>query len=376
MKILFLSNAPMDAAWQKWEQGDYPGHRLFGATHLPKYGIDVDVLPHIKYMRLKEISDRIKVLGNLDQQLRILFRNSPYDLVYSGDDLNTSVLTLLRYIGLYKKPIAVVVHRAFKKNFWNKVYINLFMKGKDKFLCRSSVIRDNLRNEFSIPEEKLSVLELGVDLSFYESKKKGDARGQKDNPTFILSLGKTYRDYNTLVKAFSEIHYPLKIYCSADSAPTVDNIPSNVEVHYDPEHPKGSTVLSFEELIAEYEKAYAIAIPLDIPPERRDSVTLTGNMSLGEAMAMGKAVVMTRNKQFSVDIEKEGIGIYVEPEDIKGWQKAISYLLEHPQETKEMGTRARKLCESKYNLEYFSSRLAEELKSVVKEGSVQQTTHT
>jgi glycosyltransferase involved in cell wall biosynthesis len=82
-------------------------------------------------------------------------------------------------------------------------------------------------------------------------------------------------------------------------------------------------------------------------------------------MAMGKAVIMTRNQQIDIDIEKEGIGIFVEPGDVEGWKQAIFYLLEHPQETEEMGNRARSLCENRYNLDEFSSKLSEVLKSVI-----------
>ncbi|MEQ8970044.1 MAG: glycosyltransferase family 4 protein [Coleofasciculus sp. C1-SOL-03] len=368
MKILFISSAAMDEAWQKWEQHNYPGHRLFGATELPKYGIDIDILPHEKYTKLKQISNQIKILGDLDQQLRILFQQSDYDLVYSGHDINIALLTFLRRFGLYRKPIVAIMHRSFKHNLWSRIYVDLFIKGKDRLICLSSVIRDRLRDWFGIPESKLVVLELGVDLAFYDLKQKDVQVEQNLSPDnqsqFILSLGKTYRDYNTLIQAFAHIHYPLKIYCSANSASTVANIPANVKLNYDPTDPANSAVLSFEQLVNEYTKAYAVAIPLDIPPERTDSVTLTGCMSLIEAMAMGKAVVMTRNRQFSLDVEKEGIGIYVEPGDARGWQKAISYLLDNPQETQEMGQRGRRLCETQYNLDYFGSKLAEELKSV------------
>ncbi|NEQ19020.1 MAG: glycosyltransferase family 4 protein [Microcoleus sp. SIO2G3] len=81
---------------------------------------------------------------------------------------------------------------------------------------------------------------------------------------------------------------------------------------------------------------------------------------------MGKAVVMTRTVEPCIDIEKEGIGIFVEQGDVQGWQEAISYLLEHPDETREMGKRGRRLCEEKYNLEVFTSRLSKLLKDALK----------
>ncbi len=364
MKVLFINNYPMDHAWELWKKQEYPGHHLWGVTQLHKYGIEVDILPHERYSVLKKIGDKTKVLGDLDQQLRILLQKSQYDLVYSGTDLNTSLLAFLRSIGLFKKPIIIIIHRSFPRNLLGKLFVNFFIKKHDLFLCLSNRVMEQLRDNFSISQEKLKVLPLGVDLSFYQTKRDNNSHEiNADNAEFIVSAGKTDRDYNTLVKAFKEINYPLKIYGAGDSAPTIPDLPPRILVHN--KQSKDPNFLSFEELLKEYQKAYAVAIPLNIPLDRADTITLIGYTSLLDAMAMGKAVVMTRNQQIDIDIEKEGIGIFVEPGDVEGWKQAISYLLEHPQETEEMGNRARSLCESRYNLDEFSSKLSEILKSVI-----------
>lgn len=362
MKVIFINNYAMDWAWEHWKKKEYPGHHLWGATDLHKYGIDVEILRHEKYSLLKKIGNKIKILGDLDQQLRIFLREPNYELVYSGCELNAVGLAFLRAIGIFKKPVVTIMHRSFKKNLLNDIIINIFIKRYDKIFCLSSVIYCQLKDKFNIPEEKLAVLPLGMDLLFYQNKEgEGIDEEEEKNTGFILSAGKTGRDYNTVVKAFREIEYNLKIYCSTDSAPTISNLPSTIKIKFN----ESSSVLSYEELQAEHEKAYAVAIPLYIPPERADDVTLIGYTSLLESMAMGKAVVMTRNRQIDIDIEQEGIGLWVDHGDVKGWQEAITHLLENPQETKEMGKRGRRLCEEKYNLETFSSKLAQLLKSVV-----------
>jgi glycosyltransferase involved in cell wall biosynthesis len=362
MKVLFTNNYAMDWAWDMWKKKEYPGHHLWGITHLPEYGINVEILPYERYTTLKTISSKIKVLGDLDQQLRIILKQSDYDLVYSGHDISTSLLAFLRLLGIYKKPIAITMHRSFKQNLFWRIYVELFIKPHDLFLCLSPIIMERLRDRFNIPEEKLHVLPLGVDLEFYKPNLKTADKQTEESNGFIISTGKTGRDYNTLVEAFKTIDYPLKIYGAGDSAPTIPDLTPNIFVHN--KHANDPNFLSFEELLIEHEKAYAVAIPLYIPPERADTVTLLGNTSLRDAMAMGKAVVMTRNRQIDIDIEKEKIGIWVEPGDVEGWQKAITYLLDHPEETKEMGNRGRYLCESKYNLDVFSSSLAKSLKRV------------
>jgi glycosyltransferase involved in cell wall biosynthesis len=364
MKVLFINNYPMDHAWELWKKKEYPGHHLWGVTHLHNYGIEVAILPHNRYSILKKIGEKTKFLGDLDQQVRILLQESQYDLVYSGNELSTSLLALLRSVGIFKKPIVIIMHRSFPRNLLGKLFVEFFIKRHDLFLCLSNRIMEQLRDDFCISQEKLKVLPWGVDLSFYQIKEVNNFDETKaDNAGFIVSAGKTGRDYNTLVKAFKEINYPLRIYGAGESAPTIPDLPSKILVHN--KHSKDQNFLSFEELLREYEKAYAVAIPLNIPLERADTITLIGITSLGDAMAMGKAVVMTRNRQIDIDIEKEGIGIWVEPGDVQGWQQAISYLLEHPRETQKMGKQGRRLCENKYNLEAFSSSLAKFLKGVL-----------
>jgi glycosyltransferase involved in cell wall biosynthesis len=353
MKVIFINNYSMDWAWEKWKKKEYPGHHLWGATHLNKEGIDVDILPHEKYAILKQVSSKIKVLGDLDQQLRILLRTPPYDRVYSGCQYNTFFLSILRSIGLFKKPIVALVHHPMKSVLKNKLIFKILYGGHDKLVCLGCQVKKQLEDEFDVPPEKLDLLEWGVDLPFYDIEENQTLR---DEPSFIVSAGKTYRDHDTLVKAFLNQNYSLRLYCTEESAPTISELSPNIKVQY---NHQTNNAISYTDLIAEYKRAYAVAIPLN------DTNNLAGLTSLLDAMAMAKAVIMTRNRNLDIDIEKEGVGIWVEQGDVKGWQNAISYLFEHPSETKEMGKRGRHLCETKYNLEVFSSNLGKILKDGV-----------
>lgn len=361
MKVLFTNNYPMDRAWELWNKGENPGHHLWGITHLSKYGINVDILPYEKYAILNRIGHWLGLRNYVDQQLRILFKQNQFDIVYSASGDNTLLLSLLRVLGIFRKPIVVAMHHPLRNTLKNRLSI----KGYDKILCLSNRIKEYFKDRFDGCEEQLEVLEWAFDLPFYDQNRVKNDSSIKDESGFILSAGHTRRDYNTLAKAFSEINYPLRIYCSEKTALNIPKLPTNVEVHYG--KVLGRHALSYRDLIQEYEEAYAVAIPLDIPSDKADSITLVGVTSLLEAMTMGKAVVMNENKQIGIDIEKEGIGIWAEQGDVQSWQRAISYLLAHPQETKKMGNRGRCLCENKYNLELFSSRLARSLKDVLSE---------
>ena len=92
-----------------------------------------------------------------------------------------------------------------------------------------------------------------------------------------------------------------------------------------------------------------------IPIEQNSLFYCVGLTSVVEAMAMAKPIISTRNPYYPIDIEKEGIGFYVDNED--GWVKAIEFISTHPKEASEMGKRARILAEEKYNIRLCASQL-------------------
>ncbi len=333
----------MDLIFQAWGRGETPGQHLWGITHLSAYGIQVDILPHKRNSALNKIGKILRIADFLDQQVRVLLNYSRYDLVYSACQDNTLLLSILRYIGVFRKPIIAIVHHPIPKSRRTNIYV----KGHDKLVCLSRTVRQDLEDKFGIGGERACVLDWGVDLPFYD---KGNAASPTEPQNgFILSAGKTARDHDTLVRAFSEINYPLKIYCSGRSAPTLSHLPANVTVSYN--HPTHNGIPNFD-LLAEYNRAYAIAIPLI------ETHSLAGLTSLLDAMVMQKAVIMTRNRCIDLDIEKEGIGIWVDPGDVGGWRDAAAYLLAHPDKARQMGNRGYQLCASTYNLETFSAGLA------------------
>ena len=361
VKVLFLMSWSMEEEWQLWQTkklSHLPTHYLWGTTQLDPSEIEVMIFPYEKFKFLKRFGDWLH-LGDLEQQIRLCFSRSHYDVVYANNQRGSTLLAVLKCLGLFRKPLLVKLERPFGSSWLSHVALKIFARGHTKIICLSSRIQDQLKDEFGIPLEKIPLLDWGPDLAFYDRV----SSGVTSEPKFFLSAGSTWRDYDTLVTGFLKINYPLEIYCSADSAPTRTDLPETIQVQFN--QAKKGAALSFADLIQKYEKAYAVLIPLDVPQHRANTTNLIGLTSLLEAMAMGKAVVMTKHRQVNIDIEKEGIGLWVEPDDAAGWEKAITYLLEHPEETQKMGERSRYLCEAKYNLETYAAGLTEILKSTV-----------
>ncbi|MEB3293013.1 MAG: hypothetical protein VKJ24_07620 [Synechococcales bacterium] len=372
MKILFVMHYNIEQEWHYWQTSQnltMPTHILWGLTHLSNHELEVDLLPYEKYPILKKIGTKLK-LGNLDHQLRAVLCQGNYDLVYCSGPTDTVFLSLLRHLGILRKPLVVKLERPFRDTTINRLLAKILVYGHDKVLCLSQRLYDQLRNDYQIPEEMLGTLEWGPHLSSYEKNidlstdnlTAEDLTAKSQENSFWISTGGENRDYNTLVSAFQGINFPLRVYCTGNSAPDAAKVPPHVSVFYSDRLEKKT--VTFPQMLELYRRAYAIAIPLDIPPHRASYSNSYGLTSLLDALAMGKATLMTRNQQVDIDIEKEKIGFWLDYQDVVGWQQAISYLMAHPEEVQEMGDRAYYLAQNKYNLENYSAQLAQQLKQV------------
>lgn len=346
----------------KEERDDAPSQHLWGYNLLTQYDVGVDILPFHGSAFLKRLSERLKIFGDLDQQFRLLLDCHRYDVIYSAHYLTTTFLSFLSVLGLLKKPIVAIGYQAPRtKTFYWKLFVKTFIEGNNKILCLSeSLLRD--LEEFGVPRQKLDLIEWGADLRFYQPVALSESMvEQSSSEKFILSPGKSYRDYPTLVKAFAKLDCRLTI-CGAGQIDlnrlkqqSIDNpdgyLPSHISILQD--------MIDWRDFIRLYQQAYAVAIPVvENKAKFKNAIGLT---VLTEAMAMGKAIVMTRSDYVGVDLEREGIGLWVEQGDVDGWRRAIAYLLDNPKETSEMGRRARLLAERRFNLEQFSKKLADSL---------------
>jgi glycosyltransferase involved in cell wall biosynthesis len=349
MKIALINNYDMRGiAISREQEGlNAPAQHLWGLIGLPEHGIEVDIIEFKQFSFFKKLSDKLKILGDLDQQWKLLVSQHRYDAVYSAHHLTTLLLAALRLVGILRIPIIAIAYQAPRSRslVWTW-FVRIFMGGNDRILCLSEALLEDLA-AFGIPRRKLSVIGWGVDLPLYPT-------GRTDIPPaerFVFSSGKSYRDYPTLLSAIGD--HALTI-CGAGKTVWTNGLslpPQNVNII--------QTMVHWTEFIEIYQQSYVVAIVLE---ENRDRFkNAIGFTVLSEALAVGKAIVMTRNDYVGIDIEAEGIGLWVEVGDSIGWRKALDYLMDHPEIAQEMGRKARLLAERQYNLEQFTDQLATSL---------------
>lgn len=199
---------------------------------------------------------------------------------------------------------------------------------------------------------RLKLIHWGPDLPFYDHLL---AEMPDRKPEGFISTGKENRDVDTLLQAFAATNEKLDLYIAVSCGninykKIIDPyaLPDSIRIHYT----DGVIPYELGKLVAR--KSCIVICCLDFP-------YTVGLTTLVEAFALGIPVICSRNPNFEIDIDKEGIGITVEYNDVQGWIDAIRYIADHPEEARRMGENARKLAEERFNLEIFSREIAESL---------------
>jgi glycosyltransferase involved in cell wall biosynthesis len=168
-----------------------------------------------------------------------------------------------------------------------------------------------------------------------------------------------FRDYRTLVAAAGDL--PVRVELAVGS------------LILSTEH-KRLRAERFQTNIPPAELPANISYQLDMPPvalrdlyARSRFVVMpleevdfdAGVTAITEAMAMGKAVIVTRNAG-QVDVIRDGVdGIYVPPKDPGALREAIVHLLDNPAETERMGAAGREAVLERHTLDGYARRVAE-----------------
>lgn len=358
MKIYYYHTRPIAEALEEWKQKRHPGHILYGLPLFAKHGITCILHPY------RQCQSRLALIWHTTRS--ILACREPYEVLYGTSFLGLELIILLRALGIYRKPIVIWHHTALKVsgNKLKECLSRFFYRGIDRmFLFSRKLIEDSLATE-KVPAGKLQLIHWGPDLDFYDHLQKEMPHRE---PKGFISTGKENRDVSTLLQAFCATEEELDLYIApANGAMNYRRIidgfclPDTVHVHYT----EGIIPYLLAQEVAR--KQCIVICCLDFP-------YTVGLTTLVEAFALGIPVVCSRNPNFEMDIDKEGIGITVEYNDVEGWINAIRYMAGHPEEARRMGANARRLAEERFNLEIFSREIAESLQDISKFSAKKRT---
>ncbi|WP_162417076.1 glycosyltransferase [Cyclobacterium roseum] len=341
----------MENAYQLWKEGKSGSHHVWGKIELEKISeFSVIVFLHEKYKWLNKLG-RLIGITHLDQQIRILFASNSYDILYAPySTQNTKFLLFLKLLKLYRKPIVVTIHSPFLGTNSSSKWIRWLTKKLLLTYDASIYLSESLMNQgiekLGIKKEvaanQIYTAQWGPDLTFYN---KSQFKAGKEE-MYLISAGHTSRDYVTLINAFRQLDYQLKIFCTPKSMPNIENLPKNVTIY--------SEFIPYFELMKFYLNSKIILIPLKYETRNEGCQGMT---SIQDVVALGKPTVITKNKTLNLDVEKEGFGIFVDMGDVSGWVKAINMLMNDEVRMEKMKQNALSVYQNKFNAEIFAKQL-------------------
>ena len=249
---------------------------------------------------------------------------------------------LLKTLGLVRVPIVAIhcglvnYHHRFPRR-----HLNGFLLRRMWTVLYGEGELEAVRRFFSVPKERLSVNQFGVDIDFWSP---GDA-SEND---YVLSVGNDgRRDYELLVKVAAQVDCRFII---VTKRPIHAEIPPNVEIIRGDWH---AEALTDKELRRLYRQARCVVIPL------LESYQPSGQSVCLQAMACGKPVILTRTRGlWSKSMMRDGENVLlVPPGDAQALIRCLQNLLENPFLRKKIGINARDTVCREGNICLFADRL-------------------
>ncbi|MGD9874728.1 MAG: glycosyltransferase family 4 protein [Kiritimatiellia bacterium] len=214
-------------------------------------------------------------------------------------------------------------------------------------LTNSSMEVPHIAERCSIPDGRVRYVPLCSNI-------RNPAISQRDDG-YVLSAGRTLRDYDLLLKAAETLNYPVVLVCGKGDL-AGRQMPSNVTVYA--EIPK-------DRYLHLLDACSVVVVPL-IPVKRA-----TGQVVVLEAMARGKPVIATRNPG-TADLMEHGVnGYLVEPGDADGLRTAIATMMRDAALRKKCAEAGLRVLNERFSMDRHVARKLREIEDLYRESKNQ-----
>jgi glycosyltransferase involved in cell wall biosynthesis len=209
-----------------------------------------------------------------------------------------------------------------------------------RILVHSSRQRELAQQELGIPAAKLDFVPYHADSEFWSPT------GADEEP-LVVAAGREHRDYATLAEACGDLLASVFVAAGSIHSPAAT---SRNPLEWPANFAHGFA--DYRKLRDLYARASVVVVPL-VETDFQAGVT-----TVLEAMAMGKAVVVTATTGQSGVVHDGITGITVPPGNASELRDAVRYLLGNPAERQRLGWAAREAVIDGYSVEAYAGRLA------------------
>jgi glycosyltransferase involved in cell wall biosynthesis len=272
-------------------------------------------------------------------------------IVARADRLGLPLALLFKLSGGRRDTVLVSVWLSRRKKaiFLSHLKVHTHLRAIVNY---GSVQMDIARNHLGVPPAKLYHCRQPVDERFWRPT---------DEPVrdYILAVGSEARDYPTLVRAIDGLDVDAVVAVgspvlrpSGDAGALFGPLVRQAANAGPADRITLRQQVGPRELRQLYAHARFIVIPL------HDVDFDAGVTAITEAMAMGKAVIVSRSRgQVDVVVDGEN-GLYVPPGDADALRAAVRRLLDDPAEAERMGRVGRMLVEARHTLDGWVADVA------------------
>lgn len=303
---------------------------------------------HVDYNRLKPNRPLQQLEGLCRMDMRQaayvarMARQGRYDLVLSLSERVGIPLALLldRRIGHL-----VIFHHGMSPPKLRLIKMLKLHSRWDAMIAISEAEARGMQAALGLPGERIVTLHTPVDTAFYRPA----TDQQRADQPFVQSLGLSYRDYPTLIRAMRRLPaIPCQLRVGS----------SWVEHRGGHEREQLPTNVSLQPFVhpSVLRDCYA-ASRFIIVPIRAATQWSAGCTSVQAAQAMGKPVIATRMPGLSEYLVEGETGMLVAPGDDRAMAEAIGTLWDNPDQVVRMGRQARAWIESNHSLERWLKRI-------------------
>ncbi len=265
-----------------------------------------------------------------------------YDIIYSnGENVGIPLSLLLKRHGERRPGHVLIGHKVSTGK--KRLLLRSLQAQMDAIFVYAATQYDFARVQLNIPESRLHLIPFHADAKFYRPlPAETDAP-----PRLICSAGLEWRDYPTLLAAVEGLDVEVRLAAASPWSKHRNETEERVL-------PPNVTAKRYEynELRRLYADSRFVVVPL------YENDFQAGITTILEGMAMGKAIITTSTTGQKDAIRQGENGLYVAPGDVDGWRKAITRLLDSPEEAQRMGDQARRDMETSLSLEHWVARIA------------------
>ena len=348
---------------EQWRAGQQPDTLLFGYNHLAALGIRATVWEPTYPAVGRWAAQQIGRLGPDVLQLRAWrqLRQADAALLIAGWPL-----LLVKRLRRWQRPRMLWLNMTLSTLLRRRTPLQHVLRwalgGADGIVCVAQAQADDLARRLGRPHRELPVVRSGVDARFHTAVSPADER-PTGRPPFILAAGRDPgRDYGTLVGAAARLDVPLRIVAGranvaglmaagnghGGAARADRRLPANIELLLDQPPAK------LREL---YRAAACVAVPThgDGWPHGSDC---SGTLVLLDAMATGRAAVVSERRALADYIVPGREALTVPPGDVAALAAALRRLLDDRQLARRIGQAGRAAIEAGLTTRHFAAGLA------------------